>query len=167
MLLTPAQMKPKSFQSRQTFFFTRGGCVSCLRACLGTRLLPVFRRALTVSVDSCTEIKSAPSVAYANIAEFGGRCRKVMLGVWPHACMHHSLIYLAYFHLKDDMQSCTSTPTFIPSTCSLKIHHACENVMHCQQTLCFDQFMRRFKLSNELLTVCRVKQHCKSILLGL
>ena len=40
MLLTPAQIKPKSFESRRnSFFFIRGGCVSCLRACLGTRLL--------------------------------------------------------------------------------------------------------------------------------
>ena len=31
--------------------FSRGGCVSCLRACLGA------------SVDSCAEIKSAPAVA--------------------------------------------------------------------------------------------------------
>ena len=38
MLLTPAQIKPKSFESRQnffSFFFTRGGCASCSRACLG------------------------------------------------------------------------------------------------------------------------------------
>ena len=41
MLLTPAEIKPKSFESRQnSFFFTRGGCVSCLRECLGARLLP-------------------------------------------------------------------------------------------------------------------------------
>ena len=41
MLLTPAQIKRKSFESRQnSLFFTRGGCVSCLRACLGARLLP-------------------------------------------------------------------------------------------------------------------------------
>ena len=41
MLLTPAQIKPKSFESRRnsSFFFTRGGCASCLRACLGARLL--------------------------------------------------------------------------------------------------------------------------------
>jgi len=42
-LLTPAQIKPKSSESRRIFFidfFTRGGCVSCLRACLGARLLP-------------------------------------------------------------------------------------------------------------------------------
>ena len=30
MLLTPAQIKPKSFESRRNSFFTRGGCVSCL-----------------------------------------------------------------------------------------------------------------------------------------
>ena len=39
MLLTPAQIKPKPFESRRNFFFTRGGCVSYLRACLGARLL--------------------------------------------------------------------------------------------------------------------------------
>ena len=40
MLLTPAQIKPKSFELRRNFFFTQGGCVSCLHACLGARLLP-------------------------------------------------------------------------------------------------------------------------------
>ena len=41
MLLTPAQIKPKSFELRRNFFFfTGGGCISCLRACLGARLLP-------------------------------------------------------------------------------------------------------------------------------
>ena len=40
MLLTPAQIKPKSFESRWNSFFTLGGCASCLRACLGARLLP-------------------------------------------------------------------------------------------------------------------------------
>ena len=64
-------------QSRRThtpvffcLFFTRGGCVSCLRACLGVRLLlqydisiGTFRSTLTASLDSCAEIKSAPSVA--------------------------------------------------------------------------------------------------------
>ena len=39
-----------------------------------------FQRALTASVDSCAEIKSAPSVAQLNLAEFGGRCRKAVLG---------------------------------------------------------------------------------------
>ena len=58
MLLTPAQIKPESFESRRSIFFsffsfflfsfffffsflfTRGGCITCLRACLGARLLP-------------------------------------------------------------------------------------------------------------------------------
>ena len=43
MLLTPAEMKPNSFEIRRnssSFFFTRSGCASCLRACLGARLLP-------------------------------------------------------------------------------------------------------------------------------
>ena len=42
MLLTPAEIKPKLFESRRNsfFFFTRGGCASCLRACLCARLLP-------------------------------------------------------------------------------------------------------------------------------
>ena len=41
-----------------------------------------FRRVLTASVENHTEIKSAPSVAQPVLAEFGGRCQKVMLGVW-------------------------------------------------------------------------------------
>ena len=73
MLLTPAQIKPKSpFESaRNSFFHTHGGCVSCkyVRAsALGcfhslTSIQTFRRRALTASVDSCAEIKSAPSVA--------------------------------------------------------------------------------------------------------
>ena len=43
MLLTPAHIKPKLFESRRnSLFLTRGGYVSCLRAHLGTRLLPVL-----------------------------------------------------------------------------------------------------------------------------
>ena len=45
-MLTSAQIKPKSFESRRnsffssSFFFTQVGCASCLRANLGARLLP-------------------------------------------------------------------------------------------------------------------------------
>ena len=45
MLLTPALIKPKSFESKRNSLkiflkkFIRGGCASCLRACLGARLL--------------------------------------------------------------------------------------------------------------------------------
>ena len=37
----PAQIKPKSSELRWNFF-TQGGCVSCLCACLGARLLPQY-----------------------------------------------------------------------------------------------------------------------------
>ena len=38
---TPAQIKPQLFESRRNFLllFYPGGCVSCLRACFGVRLL--------------------------------------------------------------------------------------------------------------------------------
>ena len=38
---------------------------------------------MTASVDSCAEIRvRAPSVALPVLAEFGGKYRKAMLGVW-------------------------------------------------------------------------------------
>ena len=40
-----------------------------------------FRRAPTATVDIYAEIKSAPSAALPVLAEFGGRCRKAMLGM--------------------------------------------------------------------------------------
>ena len=46
MLLTPAQITPEVFETREKGFFIIiflpgvSGCVSCLRACLGVRLLP-------------------------------------------------------------------------------------------------------------------------------
>ena len=41
MLFTPAEIKPESFESkRNSYFFSRGGCTSCLRAWLGARLFP-------------------------------------------------------------------------------------------------------------------------------
>ena len=70
MLLTPAQIKPKSFESRRTliFFFLPGVDASLVYVrvwALGCfhSLIQTFRRALTASVDSCAEIKSALSVA--------------------------------------------------------------------------------------------------------
>ena len=71
MLLTSAQIKPKSFESRRTFFlsFLPGVDVShvymCARAlgCFYSLIsTQTFRRALTASVDSCTKIKSASGV---------------------------------------------------------------------------------------------------------
>ena len=66
---TPAQIKPKSFESRQSCFslprvdashvYVGSWALGCFYS-LSTQ---TFRRALTASVDSCGEIKSAPSLA--------------------------------------------------------------------------------------------------------
>ena len=70
MLLTPAQIKPKSFESRRPLFilpgvdashvYVRARTLGCFHSLISAE---TFRRALTTSVDSCTEIKSASSVA--------------------------------------------------------------------------------------------------------
>ena len=88
MLLTPAQIKPKSFESRQTLFILHGvdashvymrvRALGCFHNLISTE---TFRRVLTASVDSCAEIKSAPSVAsvtksgrvWRNVPESGAR----------------------------------------------------------------------------------------------
>ena len=70
LLLTPDQLKPKSFESRQNFsVFTRGRCVSCLRACLGARLLPQPYQYLNLS-------EGADSVG-EGVTKSGRVCRKV------------------------------------------------------------------------------------------
>ena len=58
--------------------YVRSWALGCFYSHISTR---TFRRALTASLDSCTEIKSVPSVAQLNLAEFGGRCRKAVFGV--------------------------------------------------------------------------------------
>ena len=82
--LTSAQIKPKLFQSRQNYFSTRGGRASCLRACFDATLLlksQTFRRALTASVDSYTDIRGVPlqwrNQVWQSLEE---RCRKARLG---------------------------------------------------------------------------------------
>ena len=70
MLLTPAQIKPESFESRRNIFFffflpgvdvshvyVRAWALGCFYSHSSTQ---TFRRALTASVDSCAEIKCAP-----------------------------------------------------------------------------------------------------------
>ena len=77
MLLTPAQIKPKSFESRRNSFFfffffffkpwvdaphvyVRAWALDCFYSHISSQ---TFRRALTASLDSCAAIKNAPSVA--------------------------------------------------------------------------------------------------------
>ena len=59
--------------------YVRALALGCFYSHISTQ---TFRRALTASLDSCAEIKSAPSAALLNLAEFGGMCRKARLGVW-------------------------------------------------------------------------------------
>ena len=54
--------------------YVRAWALGCFCSYISTR---TFRRALTALLDICAEIKSA-----LNLAEFGGRCRKAMIGVW-------------------------------------------------------------------------------------
>ena len=58
--------------------------LGCFHSHISTQ---TFRRVLTASVDSCVEIKSALSVALPNLVEFGGKCRKAMLGVCVCVCV--------------------------------------------------------------------------------
>ena len=82
MSLTPAQIKSKSFEStRNSFsfsFLTRGGCVSCLRACLGARLLPQsYQYPNMLGVCSMTTLRASLSGTF--LLKEG--CRKPVLGV--------------------------------------------------------------------------------------
>ena len=70
MFLTPAHIKPKSLDSRRNSFslpgvdaphvYVRAWALGCFYRLISTG---TFWRALTASLDSCAEIKSAPSVA--------------------------------------------------------------------------------------------------------
>ena len=81
MLLTPAQIKPKSFETRRNNFFTRGGCVSCLRACLDARLLPQSYQYPNLSegaVDSCCgQLRRDKECPFSGVTKSGRDWRKV------------------------------------------------------------------------------------------
>ena len=83
MLLPPAQIKPKSFQSTQNlflFFFTRGGCASCLHACLGARLLPQFYQYpnLSESADRVDgQLRGDKECPFSGVTKSGRVGRKV------------------------------------------------------------------------------------------
>ena len=119
MLLTPAEIKPNSFESERSFFlflFTRGVCVSCLRACVGARLLaqyqnlsegadhvggqlrgdkecPVFsvvtksgRVWRKVPESDAQSVGQSPNSKYWFTTSFLQRCRQAMIGVWASPC---------------------------------------------------------------------------------
>ena len=88
---TPAQIKPKSFESRHNSFFfffffffflpgvdasrvyVRALALGCFYSHISTR---TFRRALTASLDSCAEINSAPA-GLQGVTKSGRVWRKV------------------------------------------------------------------------------------------
>ena len=69
------KIKPKLFESRGTLLslfkpgadaphgYVRDWALCCFHSLVSIVSIQTFRRALTASVDSCAEIKSAPSVA--------------------------------------------------------------------------------------------------------
>ena len=104
MLLTPAQIKPKSFESRRNSFllpgvdaphvYVRAWALGCFHSLISTR---TFRRALTASVDSYAEMpfsgvtksgrvwrkvpeSDARSVDMVSYVTRNGVCRVVCLG---------------------------------------------------------------------------------------
>ena len=86
MLLTPAQIKPKLFQTELLFFsfffffFTRDGCVSRLRACLGARLLLQFDQYLNLLEGADrAEKNSAPFSGVTKNNKTTTKCEPV----WP------------------------------------------------------------------------------------
>ena len=80
MLLTPAQIKPKSFESRRnsSLFFTRGGCASCLRACLGARLLLQLYQNLSEGADRVGgQLRGDKECPFSGVTKSGRVWRKV------------------------------------------------------------------------------------------
>ena len=79
--MLPAQVKPKSFDSTQNIFlsfFTRDGCVSCLRACLGTRLLPQSYQYLSEGADRVGgQLRGHKECPFSGVTKSGRVWKKV------------------------------------------------------------------------------------------
>ena len=80
MLLTPAQIKPKSSESRRNSFLTRGGCASCLRGCLGAKLLPQSYQYPNLSEGAdrvAGQLRGDKECPFSGVTKSGGVWRKV------------------------------------------------------------------------------------------
>ena len=66
----------------ELFFFTRDGCVSCLRGYLGAKSYqyPDLSDGADRVGGELRGDKECPFSGVTNLAEFGGMCRKAMLG---------------------------------------------------------------------------------------
>ena len=81
MLLTPAQIKPKSSESRRNSFFTPGGCASYLRACLGARLLLLSYQYPNLSKGAdCVggQLRGDTECPFSGVTQSGRVWRKVL-----------------------------------------------------------------------------------------
>ena len=64
----------------ELFFFTRGGCASCLRACLGARLLPQFYQYLNLSEGADRvggQLRGHKECPFSGVTKSGRVWRKV------------------------------------------------------------------------------------------
>ena len=105
MLFTPAQIKLKSFESRLNFFlsfFTLGGCVSCLRACLGARLLPQSYQYPNLSEGADRvggQLRGDKECPFSGATKSGRDWRKVQesdVGVYSKLCLLDSSVLWRY-----------------------------------------------------------------------
>ena len=81
MLLTAAKIKPKSFESRRNsfflFLFNRDGWASCLRACLGARLLLQSYRYSNLSEGAdrvAGQLRGDKECPFSGVTNSGKRC---------------------------------------------------------------------------------------------
>ena len=73
-------IKPQSFESRRNSFFTLGGCVSCLRACLGAWLLPQsyqYRNLLEGADSVAGQLRGDKECPFSGVTKSGRVWRKV------------------------------------------------------------------------------------------
>ena len=142
MLLTPAQTKPNLSESRQNsffFFFTRGGCISCLRGCLGARLLPqsYYNPNLSESADCIGgQLRGDEECPFSGITKPGRVWRKV-----PESNAR-SIVVTCTIGLRILMSQGIFTPCFtsVSSVGQHQIIHGIDSTWHRQidwQRLCY------------------------------
>ena len=142
-------MKPKSPESRQNFFFSfllgkdaphvyvRAWMLCCFHSLISTQ---TFRRALAAPVDSCAEIKSAPSVAVIN----SGRVWRKVPGSGGRivaSCLSFSLVGVVHLKVNWIARLCGSKLSRkasrislgkIPNATTIKIVHPLPT-LHCEE----------------------------------
>ena len=79
-VLPPSVVNGRSRNPLYYYYYVRAWTLYCFHSIISTHS---FRRALTASMDSCADMKSAPLVAYVtNSGKIWRKVMKTMLGVW-------------------------------------------------------------------------------------